>query len=350
MLLKIGELAKRIGLTIRALHHYEAIGLVTPSARSEAGYRLYDRNDIARLHSIQALRGLGLSLAEIGAVLDGDGTDLRGVIRQQIGALGQQIEQAADLRDRLTALDTQLAGDKEPDLDEWLSTLGMMAMYRKYLTHEELVALSERKSKLNEQWPGLVAEIRTLMDRKVPPKNAEAKKLAARWMELQKKTMGDDPRFIVKLSAMHRTEFKAQTLTGVDGPLLDFIMLAGHESRCDLYAEYLSPVELDKYRKNWPQYMHEWLGLFAEARQLMENAVAPEDAVAQSLFERWHALFQKTWGNDPATGPKVRAAHRDDPRFPFVSGFNIPEMQNFVDRGMNRFLQTLAVNQGDQHA
>lgn len=67
MLLKIGELAKLIGLTARALHHYDAIGLVTPSARS--GYRLYNRQGIARLHRIQALRGLGLSLAEIGIMM-----------------------------------------------------------------------------------------------------------------------------------------------------------------------------------------------------------------------------------------------------------------------------------------
>lgn len=48
MKLKIGELAKRSGLTVRALHHYDSIGLLCPSARSEAGYRLYNRDDIAR--------------------------------------------------------------------------------------------------------------------------------------------------------------------------------------------------------------------------------------------------------------------------------------------------------------
>jgi hypothetical protein len=50
MALKIGELARRTGLTVRTLHHYDAIGLLKPSARSDAGYRLYGRNDVARLH------------------------------------------------------------------------------------------------------------------------------------------------------------------------------------------------------------------------------------------------------------------------------------------------------------
>lgn len=70
MSLKVGELAKRCGLTVRTLHHYDQIGLLRPSARSGSGYRLYGRSDIARLHQIQVLRKLGLSLAEIGGWLD----------------------------------------------------------------------------------------------------------------------------------------------------------------------------------------------------------------------------------------------------------------------------------------
>lgn len=73
MLLKIGELAKRTGLTVRTLHHYDAVKLLCPSARSDAGYRLYNRQDIERLHRIQALRRLGLSLAEIVERLLGGG-------------------------------------------------------------------------------------------------------------------------------------------------------------------------------------------------------------------------------------------------------------------------------------
>jgi len=61
MQLTVGELAKRTGLTVRTLHHYHAIGLLTPSARAENGYRLYGRDEIARLHQIQALSRFGLA-------------------------------------------------------------------------------------------------------------------------------------------------------------------------------------------------------------------------------------------------------------------------------------------------
>lgn len=54
MMLKVGELARRAGLAVRTLHHYDSIGLLKPSGRSAAGYRLYNRDDVARLHQVQA--------------------------------------------------------------------------------------------------------------------------------------------------------------------------------------------------------------------------------------------------------------------------------------------------------
>ena len=62
MQLKIGELAKRSGLTVRALHHYDSIGLLSPSARTDAGYRLYNRADIARLRGVCFPRGVAVVL------------------------------------------------------------------------------------------------------------------------------------------------------------------------------------------------------------------------------------------------------------------------------------------------
>ena len=107
MLLKIGELSKRTGLTVRALHHYDAIGLLTPTARTDAGYRLYNRHDIARLHQIQALRKFGLTLADIGTYLARPDLPFSSVIAEQIAQLTRQIEQATMLRSRLHDLQQQ---------------------------------------------------------------------------------------------------------------------------------------------------------------------------------------------------------------------------------------------------
>jgi len=85
MLLKVGELARRSGIAIRTLHYYHSIGLLVPYARSDAGYRLYNREDITRLHHIQALRRMGVALAEIEPILANSGLALPTVIDQQIG-------------------------------------------------------------------------------------------------------------------------------------------------------------------------------------------------------------------------------------------------------------------------
>ena len=61
--MRIGELAKRAGLTVRTLHHYDSIGLLSAASRSPSGFRSYGKSDIIRLHRIQALKQLGLSLA-----------------------------------------------------------------------------------------------------------------------------------------------------------------------------------------------------------------------------------------------------------------------------------------------
>lgn len=70
--LTVGDVARLSGVTVRTLHHYDEVGLLSPSTRTDAGYRLYDDRDIDRLRTILTYRELGLGLDEIAGVLDGD--------------------------------------------------------------------------------------------------------------------------------------------------------------------------------------------------------------------------------------------------------------------------------------
>src|SRR6476660_2197765 len=110
MLLKVGDLARRTGLTVRTLHHYDEIGLLKPSGRSESRYRLYGEDDVARLHAIQALRHLGLPL------LDGSQAAPQRVIEQQMHALDHQIRQATELRERLALMHGMLLKGSSPSM------------------------------------------------------------------------------------------------------------------------------------------------------------------------------------------------------------------------------------------
>lgn len=89
----VGELARRAGLTVRTLHHYEELGLLRPSGRSEGGYRRYGEADVLRLHRALALRDAGLALKEIGPLLDGEAPQpLAAVLQAQIEQVQAQLQ------------------------------------------------------------------------------------------------------------------------------------------------------------------------------------------------------------------------------------------------------------------
>src|SRR3954469_5149843 len=80
--LTVGEVARLTGVTIRTLHHYDAVGLVSPSARTAAGYRADAAPDLGRLQAVLAYRELGFGLDEIAGLLDGDAEPLAHLRRQ----------------------------------------------------------------------------------------------------------------------------------------------------------------------------------------------------------------------------------------------------------------------------
>jgi DNA-binding transcriptional MerR regulator len=82
----VGDLSRLTGVTVRALHHYDEIGLVRPSQRSAAGYRLYGEHDVLRLQQVLVLRELGVPLDEIAAAID-EATDRAALLRKHREAL-----------------------------------------------------------------------------------------------------------------------------------------------------------------------------------------------------------------------------------------------------------------------
>lgn len=80
--LTVGEVAQRFGITVRTLHHYDDIGLLTPGRRSASGYRLYTQTDLTRLSLIIVYRRLELPLPEIADLLD-DGDQISHLVRQR---------------------------------------------------------------------------------------------------------------------------------------------------------------------------------------------------------------------------------------------------------------------------
>ena len=101
----VGQLARLSGVTVRTLHHYDAIGLLRPAHVAANGYRTYERSELLRLQEILFYRAFGLSLQEIADVLDGE-ADALARLRRHRGRLAAQVEEATTL---LATLDRTIA-------------------------------------------------------------------------------------------------------------------------------------------------------------------------------------------------------------------------------------------------
>jgi len=98
MAFTVGELSRLTGVTVRALHHYDEIGLVRPSQRSAAGYRIYNDGDVLRLQQVLVFRELGVPLDEIGTAID-RASDRAALLRKH----------RRELADKRTRIDAMLA-------------------------------------------------------------------------------------------------------------------------------------------------------------------------------------------------------------------------------------------------
>jgi DNA-binding transcriptional MerR regulator len=315
MLLKVGKLAKQSGLTVRTLHHYDAIGLLTPSARADNGYRLYNRDDIARLHRIQALRGFGLTLADIGAYLAQPDQPLSDLVVRQIAMLDAQIDKAARLRGRLQEMHGMLMEGREPGLADWLKTLELMTMFDRYFSQEELdrLPMYRKTQTQSAEWTELIGQVRALMDAGVPPADERPRALADRWMTLLARDTNNDPRLLEKLNRMHDNEPAMQASIGISPGLRDYVVRAFSETKMAVYERYLSPEEFRFLRANYGKRAMEWPQLMADVRDAMDEGATPDSPQGRELARRWMDLFRSYAGDDPATHATIRHALQSEP-------------------------------------
>ena len=98
-MMTVHKVSKLTGVSVRALHHYDKLGLLKPAAMTEAGYRLYDEGSLVRLQSILLFRELQFPLKDIGAILDSPSFDRNKALDQQIRLLELQKEHLDNLID-----------------------------------------------------------------------------------------------------------------------------------------------------------------------------------------------------------------------------------------------------------
>jgi len=325
-MLKVGELARRTGVTVRALHHYDSIGLLRPTERSEGGYRLYNSGDVARLHGIQTLRQLGVPLAEMAQLLDDGANSMQSVLARQIGALDLQITRTQALRERLIMIQAVLADGRQPGMDDWLWSLATMSTYRQHFSANELKRAFERWKPQEAEWPPLVQAIREAMGRGVRPESIEVQPLVQRWMDQATSWMDGDVAFLGRWGSMLREHPELPLPAGMDIALLDYIDDA-IRLRLALLARHVSPEQqqrLTHMRRDWHAFVE-------RGKRLMADGVPPDAPAARDLARDWKALWDRTVGDDANLRDRLIAAYENEPLL--QAGMPLtPGLKNYIER------------------
>lgn len=327
MFLKVGELAKRTGLTVRTLHHYDSIGLLHPTGRSDSGYRLYSRDDVARLHGIQTLRRMGLSLADVAQWLDGGAVTLPAILARQIDALDQEIAQSQALRERLGVMQSILAGGGQPQIDDWLASLSMMNTLEQYFSAGELKLVFERWKRSASEWPPLLQAVREAMERGVPTDSLELQPLARQWMEVSARWMDGDMALLNRWGRMLREEPGLPLPQGMDRRMLEYINQAV-QLRLSALARYLTANDLQQLDTTLEL---QWRALGKRAERLIGEGAPPHGASARRLARDWQNLLDRWVKHDSALRDKLLTAYENEPLIRAGAIFT-PEVRRYVQQ------------------
>lgn len=310
MHLKVGELARSTGLTVRTLHHYDEIGLLKPSGRSESGYRLYADADVARLHAIQALRHLGLPLAEIAPLLDGAGAAPQRIIEQQLHALDLQIRQATELRERLGLIRELLLKGESPAVEDWVRSLSMMNTFGRYFEAGELKQILGAYGAIEQEWLELQADVRRYMETGGGIDTEPCQVLTRRWIALMVRWMGNDFALMDRWGAMFRQEASARGQGGAPPTDMMEFMEAAIDLRKALAREHFGASDFRLIR---PVPDSEWQAIEDDGQALL-RAGEPVDAPrVRALRARWLALLDIASGGDAALRARMATLHLGHP-------------------------------------
>jgi len=119
--MNIGQAASETGVSAKMIRYYESIALLKPSARSDAGYRIYTPQDLHALHFIKRSRNLGFSLEQIRELLSlwqndqRASSDVKTIALAHVADLDRRIAELTDMRNTLSQLASSCHGDDQPD-------------------------------------------------------------------------------------------------------------------------------------------------------------------------------------------------------------------------------------------
>jgi MerR family transcriptional regulator, thiopeptide resistance regulator len=244
-LFRVKHFAQVAGVTVRALHHYDRVGLLRPKQRSRAGYRLYTMRDFARLEQIVVLKFLGIPLKQIRALLESE-ANLASALQRQQDVLEQKRLQLDRAIRAISNAQRSLQSHHEPDWKlfqlivqeiemqkkmEWKGKYFSPAARMKVAVRRNMLSV-EFQEKSAKEWADLHADIQAALGE--DPSGPKGQALAARWRKLIEDFTGGDPDILEGLKAMRADRANwpadAQAASRATPEADDFINKALHAS------------------------------------------------------------------------------------------------------------------------
>lgn len=229
---KVGELAKQTGLTVRMLHHYDKIGLFTPSKSSEKGHRIYTETDISRLQQIMSLKQLGFALEEIKRMMENPKLNPAEVIKVQLESVRESIQIQKQLCSRLERIYELLNSQQEVESEQFLNLIEVINRSKdKYFTQDQQekmfkqLGLEERKQMVSE-WLEITAKIRCEYEKGIPPENLTVIQLVKQWAELFNQLSFGDSDLTKAAAHYYKENPEIGERLGLDRHLADYIKKA----------------------------------------------------------------------------------------------------------------------------
>ena len=237
---KVHEFAELAGVTVRALHHYDRLGLLKPR-RAESGYRLYDARDLARLEQIVVLKFLGLPLKEIRELLTRESNLLDSLRRQQT-VLAQKRGQLDGAIGAIQKAEKSLSSRREPDWTLFTKIIKEIEMQndtdwsKQYYSEGAQAAVEERKAlwspelqeRVSRDWAALFTDVEAALGE--DPSSPKAQELAARWRKLVGEFTGGNPEIQKGLNKMYADQDnwpqKQKQNWAIKPEIMNFIMAA----------------------------------------------------------------------------------------------------------------------------
>ena len=303
---KMKEFSVLAGVTVKALRHYERLGLIKPH-RTRAGHRRYVQADLGRLEAITALKYLGFSLDEVRSILNRPASELPKAIAARQRAFDEAEARLTDARGAIEAAE-RASGAPLDALVEAVQTKVAAAAMRKYYTNKGW----QRRRRYYEEGPAdqWRALYRTLSDLVGEDPASEAVQVAAdRWLALTWRAYSGDPAVQTDSeTAWHdREHWPARMKRRIDEFNLEAVRTLVQQAAQSAPKRYFTPTAWDRYlarvaaSRDDPQRVSDaWrarVQLFREIEAALESGAA--DQQADAFRARWDEQLQSASGGDP---------------------------------------------------